>query len=137
MSYNFAEVAADAHNDTWEYNTEERCGYTSLRQFEYGCYSVAWMDEDDGDINDEDWKVDCAGFNEEYVIDWSGEDVEEMMKVISTNAGDMIVKFRVDSMRAGVICVDYNSRDVYIGEASDYNAVDFYTYQNGQLIDEE
>ena len=136
MTYNFAEVAADAHDDTWSYDSSLKCGFSSLRNFDYSCYSVAYMTEEDGDVTTDEWKTDCMDYNEEYVIDWNS-DIDSVMASISESLGDVIVKFRLDGMKSGVICVDYNTREVTIDEASDYYGVDFYTYKNGEEVEEE
>ena len=120
----FKQVAAHLHGGSWIYYPEKKCGYNSTRYFDYGTYSLSWMTPSEETIT-ADWKTDCCGWHDEWVIDWEDDELEGMMKRIAENHGE-VTFFRRDSMVGGAVCVDYNIRDIYIEESSSYNAVDFF-----------
>ena len=136
MDYDFAVVAADLHSGGWIYNEKEKCGYNSVRNLDYGTYALSWMTPSDETITD-NWKTDCCGYNDDWMIDWDGDGLEGFMKETAKKNGE-VTFFRRDCMNHGGVCVDYNCREIYISESSSYNSVDFFiVFPNGTIFLEE
>jgi len=130
--YDFLEVAKECHNDSWDYNKEEKIGYCSVRGFGYSTYTLSWLSGDNADFTTEEWMYDCLGWNEEYIIDWESDKCERIMKEIASGY-DCPVYFRLDACNAGVIAVDYNNREVYLDTCDGYNSVRCYKVENGKV----
>ena len=123
MDYVFELIAAYLHGGEWVYYKEEKCGYNSIRNLDYGTYCLSWMTPSDETITD-NWKTDCVSWNDDWMIDWNEDELEDFMKEIAQKNGE-VTFFRRDVMDAGSVCVDYNMKEVYIHESSSYNSVDF------------
>ena len=124
MDYSFSAVAAVCHDKDWDYNKKTKCGYTSMNDgFDYPVYTISWMTPSDATVTEE-WKVNVCGWNEEYVIDWKGDEGDEFMKEVAKKNGE-VTFFRIDYARRGVVCVDYNLREVYVEEVIGYNSVSY------------
>ena len=136
MGYDFKAEAAMLHDGSWCYNKEEKCGYNSIRNLDYGTYGLSWMTPSDETITD-NWKTDCCGYNDEWMIDWEADELEGFMQETAKKNGE-VTFFRRDSMNHGGVCVDYNIREIYISESSSYNSVDFFVvFPNGTIFVEE
>ena len=124
----FQELSRECHDDTWRYNPDEKCGYSSLRNFPHSCYSLSRM---------KDYQGESFFADEEYIIDFNRDECEGYMKETSKKEVNTPVKFRLDAMKKGCMCVDYNAREVYVYECDDYDTPNFFTYVDGECVDEE